>query len=176
MYPNNMMSILLNFLISVNVWSAPHPTTGTTMINQISNGHVFSQFGFQLQGRMQIPWILEQTDSKNKEFNLVYGSGRLNLKSEVVSANLQLDQYIKKYLKDYSLYGFKVSKIDNQTSANEPHIILEVEKKNDSVRAKQYFYMHKQKVLIATCTDDSESFERTAHLCQRFVDEIHWLE
>lgn len=146
------------------------------MINQISNGHVFSQFGFQLQGNVQLPWILETTDSKNKEFNLIYGSGRLNLKSEVVSQNVQLEQYVKKYLKDYNLYGFKVGQIQNGADSKDPKIVLDLEKKSNSVKAKQYFYLHKQKILIATCTDDFSSFDQTARLCQRFMDEIHWQE
>lgn len=163
------------FLFSTISFSAPHPTTGLSLINRISKGHVFSQFGFQLKGQVELPWILEVSENDAKEFNLIYGSGRLNIRSEMVSSKMHLDHYIKKYLKDYNLYGFTVAKIQNGSDESTPQVTLEIDQKNKKNKIKQVFILKNQRVLTMTCSDDDESFERTSHLCQRFIDEIQWL-
>lgn len=156
-------------------FSAPHPTTGQSLLNRLSHSPVFSQFGFRLKGNVELPWIMDNSDADTKEFNLLYGSGRLNIKSEVVSAKTELDNYIKRYLKDYNHYGFNIAKIQNGSDDLTPQIILDIEQKIKKNKLKQYFILKNQHVLTITCTDDNESFERTSHLCQRFVDEISWL-
>lgn len=166
--------VLFSFISTIS-FAAPHPTTGLSLINRISKGHVFSQFGFQLKGQVELPWILENSENENKEFNLLYGSGRMNIRSELVSSKMQLDNYIKKYLKDYNLYGFTVSKIQNGADETTPQITLEIDQKNKKNKIKQVFILKNQRVLTMTCSDDDESFERTSHLCQRFIDEIQWL-
>lgn len=167
--------LVLSLAIAFTTQAAPHPTTGLSLINRISRGHVFSQFGFQLKGQVELPWILEATSDDNKEFNLLYGSGRMNIRSEVVSSKMHLDNYIKRFLKDYNLYGFTVSKIQNGADESTPQITLEIDQKNKKNKLKQVFILKNQRVLTITCTDDDDSFERTSHLCQRFIDEIHWL-
>lgn len=171
-----MISLFLFF--GFNTFAAPHPTTGLSMINRISKGALFSQFGFELKGQVELPWILEATAEENKEFNLLYGSGRMNIRSEIVSSKMLLDNYVKRFLKDYNLYGFAVSKIQNGingTDESTPQITLEIDQKNKKNKIKQVFILKNQRVLTLTCTDDEESFERTSHLCQRFIDEIQWL-
>lgn len=155
--------------------AAPHPTTGLSLVNRISRGHVFSQFGFQLKGQVELPWILEATAADTKEFNLLYGSGRMNIRSEAVTSKTLLDNYVKRFLKDYNLYGFTVSKIQNAADDITPKITLEIDQKNKKNKLKQVFILKNQRVLTMTCTDDEDSFERTSHLCQRFIDEMQWL-
>ncbi len=170
-----LLIFFLSFVTAITTLAAPHPTTGLSLVNRISRGHVFSQFGFQLKGQVELPWILEATAADNKEFNLLYGSGRMNLRSEAVSTKMLLDNYVKRFLKDYNLYGFTVSKIKNGADETTPQITLEIDQKNKRNKLKQVFILKNQRVLTLTCTDDEESFERTSHLCQRFIDEIQWL-
>jgi hypothetical protein len=166
---------LLICLLFEVCFSAPHPTTGQSLINRLSSGPVFSQFGFQLKGQVELPWIMDASEDDAKEFNLLYGSGRLNIKTETVSAKTELGNYIKRFLKDYNHYGFSISKIQNGSDESTPQITLDIEQKNKKNKLKQYFILKNQHVLTITCTDDVESFERTSHLCQRFIDEISWL-
>lgn len=170
-----ILILVLSLVTGFTTQAAPHPTTGLSLVNRISRGHVFSQFGFQLKGQFELPWILEATADENKEFNLLYGSGRMNIRSEMVSAKMQLDNYVKRFLKDYNLYGFTVSKIQNGVDQTTPQLTLEIDQKNKKNKLKQVFILKNQRVLTLTCTDDEDSFERTSHLCQRFIDEIQWL-
>ena len=39
----------LILLICLSSYSAPHPMMGSTLINQVQNGLVFSQMGFQIK-------------------------------------------------------------------------------------------------------------------------------
>lgn len=171
----NLLVFILALSFGYNTFAAPHPTTGLSMINRISKGAMFNQFGFELKGQVELPWILEATVDDNKEFNLLYGSGRMNIRSEVVSSKMLLDNYVKRFLKDYNLYGFAVSKIQNGADDSTPQITLEIDQKNKKNKIKQVFILKNQRVLTMTCTDDDESFERTSHLCQRFIEEIQWL-
>ena len=103
-YFTRTLLITLISLYSLLSVSAPHPTTGQSLLNRLSHSPVFSQFGFQLKGNVELPWIMDNSEADAKEFNLLYGSGRLNIKSEVVSAKTELDNYIKRYLKDSHIY------------------------------------------------------------------------
>lgn len=167
--------VLLISIIGPTIFSAPHPTTGQSLLNRLSHSPVFSQFGFQLKGSVELPWIMDNSQDDAKEFNLLYGSGRLNIKSDVVPVKTELDNYIKRFLKDYNHYGFSISKIQNGSDETTPQITLDIEQKNKKNKLKQFFILKNQHVLTITCSDNNESFERTSHLCQRFVDEISWL-
>lgn len=173
------LALLLTPLFSL---AAPIPTTGSSMLNSPKWNTAFSQMGFSFK-LVSDDWIfLENPISEhqplNQEIDLglktLSESARLSLKTEVLKTKVNLDNYARKYLRDYNQYGFEVLSTRSVKINNIPAVVVDLIQKNKATQSRQVFFNSDDKVLIASCIDKTETFSLTSNMCNQLLNQFIW--
>jgi hypothetical protein len=158
------------FLFSGRVWSSTHPLTGSSIINHPDNALAFTQMGFKVSG---IPdyWQYKKTLDSGDSIEIGTPTKMLlSFHSEKVSAKTQLENYVRQYLKDYNQYGMEVAGLQSSHDS----VTIDLIQKNKATRSRQMFFHKDNTVIIATCTDDTASFDNTSKACSQILSTFQW--
>ena len=170
-------SVLLNCFMAI---AAPHPMMGSSLINKVQNGLVFSQLGFQIS---QIPtnWNLKtpinmNTDSRVLEIAPEASAAKtiLSFSAERVSPKTDLEKYVRQYLRDYNQYGFEVIGLQSLKKIGSNSVIVDLNQKNKATRSRQVFYKNNDQIVLATCLDSFDNFNKTILTCNAILDTFQW--
>ena len=177
---------MLAMTISFQIYAAPHPGMGSSALNQPQNSSVFSQMGFKLTA-LPLGWnLIESNIAPNsvdttKDFQIELGKkfsvgsnhiGRISFKFENTTKKVDLESYVKKYLRDYNQYGFDVSGLQSLREKNS--VIVDINQKNKKTRSRQMFFQNGTRVVMATCTDEFENFDKTISDCNQIFSGLIW--
>lgn len=179
------LSLIMFFSFHDMARSAPHPGMGSSIINQLHNGPLFSLMGFRLN---VVPsgWNLMSPDQNapsdpTKNFEIELGknfstvsdhTGRISFKSEQTLKKIDLETYVKKYLRDYNQYGFDVSGLQSLREKNS--VIVDINQKNKKTRSRQMFFQNGTRIVMATCVDEFDSFDKTIVECNQIFGGLSW--
>ncbi len=178
------MTAFVPFLlfISLNSFSAPHPGVGSSALNQIDKNIFFSLMGFKLNVVPEGWELLSADDSdSNKDLQIEIGKnfsmtndhiGRISFKSETTKTKVNLETYVKKFLRDYNQYGFDVSGLQSIREKNS--VIIDINQKNKKTRSRQMFFQNGTRIVTATCADEFENFEKTVADCNQIFSNFVW--
>lgn len=168
------MTIFILFLFKI-VFSATHPLTGSTIVNQAGNSMAFSQMGFKLN-TVPLNWNYNKTLSNNpNSIELGVGSKTLlTFRMETVSVKTQLERYVRQYLRDYNQYGFEVVSLQSKSKSPVPSVVVDLTQKNKATQSRQVFFFNDDKMVIATCVDDLNNFPATVALCNQVLGSFTW--
>lgn len=174
-----MKAVFLLFLMitSQQLAAAPHPLTGSSIINKPSNSLAFSQMGFALKS-VPDDWVFINTpesDTLTLEIGLA-DQPLLSFRSEVVSEKTDLERYVRRYLRDYNQYGFEVTGLQSHRKAPVPSVIVDLKQKNKTSRSRQVFFHRDNKLIIATCADQDKKFDQTLATCNRILGSFSWIQ
>lgn len=178
-YTQAMRWILFLILFPVISVAAPHPTTSSSMLNQLKSNLVFSQFGFKLNSSMP-GWTLTETtkaegNKDQKQIDLKYQTARISFSYDETKTPVNLEIYVKKFLRDYNQFGFEVSGLQSIKNNNKStSIILDLNQKNKKTRSRQVFFQNGKKIVTATCVDDFETFDRSIKDCNKVIGSFYW--
>lgn len=178
------MSYFLYLLLAMTLktHSAPHPGVGSSALNHLDKNIFYSQMGFKLNA---IPsgWnlITSPDVDPNKDLQIELGKnfstsnnlvGRISFKSEVTKTKVDLETYVKKYLRDYNQYGFDVSGLQSLREKNS--VIVDINQKNKKTRSRQMFFQNGTRIVTATCVDEFENFDKTIAECNQIFSQLSW--
>lgn len=169
-----ILKVIFFSLFSTTLSAAPHPTTSGSITNQISSGAVFSQFGFKLNYTPST-WTLTEKTTDQKQIDLKNQSARMTFTYDETKTTVNLETYVKKFLRDYNQFGFEVSglqSIKNNSASNS--IILDLNQKNKKTKGRQVFFQNGKRIVTATCVDESENYEKTAKDCNKILGSFYW--
>lgn len=156
--------------------ASPHPLAGSSIVNKPYNNLAFAQMGFKVNS-IPVSWVFNKSvDSTTSEAMELGPTGKtlLSFRLETVSAKTNLEQYVRRYLRDYNQYGFTVSGLQSLQSSRVPSVIVDLNQKNKSTRSRQVFFNRQNKLIIATCSDESAKFEATVALCNQILGTFEW--
>ena len=159
------------------VFAAPHPLTGSSIVNQPNNNLAFTQMGFKLNAVPEY-WSFNKTlESSAKTLELGPANKTLlSLRFENVPAKTNLEQYVRRFLRDYNQYGFSVAGLQSIQTGKVPSVIVDLNQKNKTTRSRQVFFNRQNKMVIATCSDETLKFDATLALCNRILGTFEWRE
>lgn len=166
-----LIPIVLMIFIAENLWAATHPLTGSSWINRPDNALAFSQMGFQISG---IPDYWQY--HKNLEGSgpiIEIGTPKkmiLSFRYERVSSKMQLETYVRQYLKDYNQYGLEVAGLQSSKGT----VTIDLIQKNKTSRSRQMFFHKNNRIIIATCTDEITNFDTTFKACNQILTTFQW--
>jgi hypothetical protein len=178
----NLVIFSLFLFFQVQSFSAPHPGVGSSVLNTLQNGSLFSQMGFKLN-TVPVGWNLvasEKSDT-SKELQIDLGKkfsitndhlGRISFKSETTQKKVDLESYVKKYLRDYNQFGFEVSSLQSMREKNS--VIVDINQKNKKTRSRQMFFQNGTRIVTATCVDEFENFDQTIKDCNLVFGGLGW--
>lgn len=171
---------LLLFLKLNVAFSAPHPLTGSSIVNSTQSNIVYSQLGFKID-LVPSGWVYRNGSEPNSK-SIEMGPSDLKQKTtlsfrlENVSKKTNLEQYVRQYLRDYNQYGFEVTSLQSNKKNLIPTVVVDLTQKNKQTKSRQVFFNQNEKLIIASCIDDFESFDRTLANCNRILATFQWLK
>lgn len=167
------MKFFFLLFLSLNVKASPHPTAGSTLLNTVQNSAVFSQLGFELN-KIPTEWQLQNPietsllamGPKNKTI--------LSFQIESTTPSTNLEKYVRQYLRDYNQYGFEVIGLQSLAKTKNNTVVVDLIQKNKTVKSRQVFYKKNSEILLATCIDNFENFDRTINTCNEVLGTLRW--
>jgi hypothetical protein len=177
-----VMIFQLFVFLSLYLQAAPHPGVGSSALNQVDKNIFFSQMGFKLNV-VPAGWELLTTadNDANKELQIEIGKnfsmtndhiGRISFKAETTKVKVDLENYVKKFLRDYNQYGFDVSGLQSLREKN--IVIVDINQKNKKTRSRQMFFQNGTRIVTATCADEFENFDKTITECNQIFGHLVW--
>ena len=169
---------LLLMSVSQMAWSAPHPMAGSSVINTPNSNLAFSMMGFKV-GQIPADWTYK-TGLDDSNMAIEIGSrdekskAALNFHIENVAKKTSLEQYVRQYLRDYNQYGFEVVGLQSMKKNTIPSVVVDLTQKNKKTRSRQVFFIQDQKVVVASCLDQFESFDKTVYICNQILSSFQW--
>lgn len=175
-----MRLFVISFLFAVftqtATQAAPFPTTGSSLVNSPKWNTVFSQMGFSFK-LVSDEWVFIQSPSKNQidlGFRTLSDTARLSLKTENYKSAVNLENYVKKYLRDYNQYGFEVLSTKTEKIGQQNAIVIDLLQKNKLTQSRQIFLTAGNKITIASCIDKTDYFTMTSNMCNQLLNTYNW--
>lgn len=169
---------VIAFLFQGFVWAAPHPMAGSSIINKPTQNLAFSMMGFKVSS---VPenWTYKSgvTDT---DVSIEMGpqdpqsKASLSFHIENITKKTSLEQYVRQYLRDYNQYGFEVIGLQSIKKNVVPSVIVDLTQKNKQTRSRQVFFLQNQKVVVASCIDRFENFDKTVYTCNQILGSFQW--
>ncbi len=172
------MSILFLILYSAITQSSTHPLTGSSMINNAQGSVAYSMMGFNV-GAIPSGWVYK-TAGEDSNVSIQMGPAEekskatLSFHLEKIAKKLSLEQYVRQYLRDYNQYGFEVTSLQSNKKNAVPSVIVDLTQKNKQTRSRQVFFLQNEKVIIASCSDEFEKFDKTIASCNQILGSFQW--
>lgn len=174
---NLMNMLILLFSLTSNLFAAPHPTTGSSAVNFIQNNTVFSQLGFKLT-YLPTDWKLaadsDQSGSESKMITVQKQNSFINFEIEETKTVVDLEKFVRRYLKDYNQFGFELSEQESHKDEKKTYIVLEAFQKNKKTKTRQFFFQNVKKIATITCIGEFEHFDKTKQVCNSIVNSLVW--
>ena len=98
----------------------------------------------------------------------------LSFRLEAVNPKTSLEPYVRQYLRDYNQYGFEVTGLQSLNRNEVDFVIVDLNQKNKATKTRQLFFHNKEKMVIATCTDDTARFDNTVKICNSILSTFKW--
>ncbi len=175
-----MKSIFALLFLSSMTLAAPHPTTSSSLVNLPSSSIAFSQFGFKLNYIPNHWHLTENTTSENnssqKQIDLKNQTARISFNYDETKNNVNLEVYVRRFLRDYNQFGFEVSGLQSiKNSSNKvTSVVLDINQKNKKTKSRQVFFQNGKKIVTATCIDDIENFDQSTKDCNKILGSFYW--
>ena len=178
----------LPFLLILPVQSlaTPIPAMGSSALVSPSNGFLFHLRGFHLT-KGQTNWNYQlgelipgtTTPEISVRFQSPISNGFLAIKTETLTSPMTVEAYAKKWIRDYSYYGFDVlgAKAFAQGEAqNKTHgYVVDLAHAKKAKQIRQVIFVKEKTAVILTCADDKIQFTNTLVNCNNILKTFSWL-
>lgn len=160
-------------------FATPFPGMGSSVLVQPESGVYLASRGYTINIAGS-NWLPQQADPRE------IGMDGLSLKQEAQSVSLtlklesypektQFEQYAKKWMKEYSQYGFEVLGYKQIKLNGNDTLYVDLIHKNSDQQLRQVLIRDPQKkVAIFTCKDQRSHFESKLAECNKIVSSFKW--
>lgn len=187
-FKKNITLSILFLLISKNLKASPFPLMASSIINTIQNNLVVSQMGFKIQNIPQ-NWVIKNNfDDSSK--SIIMGlpqnnnitesktdpktTASLSFRYDSISIKTNLEQHVRQFLRDYNQYGFEVINLQSNKKSKIPTVIVDLNQKNKKTRSRQVFFSQNENLIIATCLDNYDDFDKFILICNKILNDFEW--
>lgn len=175
---------LMIFLVqSLTAFATPYPGMGTSVLVDPQLGLFLTSRGYQVKTE-GTQWIavadpeqslLESVHYQLKIADNKTSSASLALKIDEMGSAQKLDQYAKKWIKEYSQFGFEILGSQNTQISGQNSLVIDLIQKNQTQQIRQVLIQNKQKIAIFTCRDQKAEFTKTLPACNQVMRSFRWL-
>lgn len=169
--------LVLSSLFFSTSQAAIMPLTGSSLVNQPQSSTALSQMGFQIKN-IPTGWNYKNPVSADLAVlelrpDITNSKAVLSFRTETVSEKTDLEKYVRQYLRDYNQYGFEVTGLQSVKS-NLNSVVVDLNQKNKATRSRQVFYKKDNKIVLVTCLDEFEQFNKTILICNSVLNTFQW--
>jgi hypothetical protein len=174
--------LFFSFAIPSMLYAAPHPGMGSSRLVAPELGLFWKRQGFQLQTGAS-GWELASPmgDSVDNKVRYVRPAGESEIASmavqiETLKSELTLENYAKKWMRDYVNYGFDVLGTQAFTQNKAKGLVVDLIHKKTDQQLRQILFLKNKKVVILTCRDFHKTFQQTLIGCNHISRTFEWSE
>lgn len=179
------IQVLLSVCLLIpKAYGAPIPATSTSLLTNPEKGIFFTSKGFRL-GTEGTEWRLQEDNSLNKgegtsswRFNSAKSpTATVNLKTDYLKADLTLEAYAKRWMRDYSQLGMDVLGTRAfAVKAGNRGIVIDLLQPKKKLQLRQAVFLKNKSVVILTCSDEQGQVENLISECNRLIKNFSWAE
>lgn len=168
------LGCLLNS-VAYKALAAPHPASGSSALVAPQKGLFLIPQGFLVKTE-NTHW---QLAGESKDQKLRYSQGKnssalLSIQTENLKTDMKIEDYAKRWMKDYSLYGFDVlgSKLFNHNG--QKALVMDVLQRKQKQQVRQVLFLNNKKVVILTCQEQEKKFNQILADCNQVARSFEW--
>lgn len=175
-----MKLILLIVFISLQSFASPHPGASTSILTDLNKGYFLKFHGFDIQLDSS-DWGIK-SNSKPMDYvfllkkNLPQFTGQFSLKIFENTKKANLETNTKKWLKEYSQFGFEILGTKTFTQNNQKGVVIDLFQSSKIKQTRQIIFQNDKQLAIFTCQDTEKSFKNTLSLCNQLIKNFRWIE
>lgn len=170
------LALSLVFLLSglaLNAFGSPFPATGSALLSP-EKGLFFISRGFRLSA--QKGWVMEDPLTLTSP---QHPSAKFSIKEDTLPTDLTLETYAKRWMKDYTSYGFDF--LGSRPFANPglghqmmKGLVVDLLHKSSDKQLRQVIFLKKRQAVILTCVDQKSEFDKTLTDCNQMIRSFEW--
>ena len=177
-----MKHLLLFILFSSVAAAAPIPGTSSSPLVSAQPGLFLSPKGFRMNSA-QTAWIQSSPPKHIPSLVTVYrspvpASGQqpaLTVRVDDLRQTQSLKVYVKKWMKDYSRFGFEVLTAKPIKIGESQAFLLDIVSRETHKQLRQVVFLKDKTAVTLTCRDGRESFSKTVQDCNEIVKTFEWV-
>jgi hypothetical protein len=174
-----MLWIFSSFILALSSWAAPFP--GSPLVAE-KPGAFYSTRGFRLNSA-QTAWIQQVPPKYIPSLVTIYKSPTpfngqqpaLTVRVDDLRRPLNLKTYVKKWMKDYTRFGFEVLTAKPIKINENQAFLLDIVSRETQKQLRQVVFLREKTAVILTCRDGRESFAKTVQDCNEIVKTFEWV-
>jgi hypothetical protein len=173
---------VLTFFFSLSSWAAPFPATSSSPLVSDKPGSFYSTKGFRLNSA-QTAWIQSAPPKYIPSLVTIYKSPSpfngqqpaLTVRVDDLRHPLALKAYVKKWMKDYTRFGFEVLTAKPVKVNENQAFLLDIVSRETQKQLRQVVFLREKTAVILTCRDGRESFAKTVLDCNEIMKTFEWV-
>ncbi|MFN7262810.1 MAG: hypothetical protein ACK5RO_07925 [Pseudobdellovibrionaceae bacterium] len=155
--------------------SSPHPATATSALIDPQKGLYFLTQGFRLPVKGS-DWV---TSNQENEQGVLFelksrSSARFSVRWEAQATSPTLESYAKKWMRDYSSYGFDLLGTKTFTENQNRGLLIDVLHRKSNLQMRQVVFMQSPRLVVLTCSDEKVHFDSTLSQCNQLIRNFSW--
>jgi hypothetical protein len=170
-----ILSLLLAPFIAL---AAPIPFTSTSLLTSEKSGIYRSPLGFTIHAGNS-GWQAASPTVKNDFVVATYKStndaSALTVRVDEIKKPISLDEYSKKWLKDYPRFGFDVLTAKKVRVGSEVAYMLDFVSPENKKQLRQILFVKNKNAVTLTCRGDQTDFSKTVRSCNEIIRNFRWL-
>lgn len=168
------------FLIPIAGYAAPSPGAGSSLLVAPETGLFWRREGFQLKTG-KTGWTLASPELEEEAGIIRYlrpnsKTGSLAVKTEMLKADLTLENYAKRWMKDYSNYGFELLGSQTFSQNGTKALVVDLLHRKSEQQLRQILFLKNKKAVVLTCKDQQKNFQQTIVGCNQISKSFEWVE
>lgn len=171
---------LFFFIIPLGAAAAPAPGMGSSILSSLKQSVFTRAQGFQVQ--------IEDTTWKAPEVNMAnnwldgqltfksqtHPEAKLNLRHEQLHRATSLENYAKKWMRDYTGYGFEILGTRGFTQDKTRGLVVDLKQNAKNQMLRQVLFIQDQKVVLFTFADTQENFSKSLSDFNNVIRSFSW--
>lgn len=177
-----LFSLFLLASFSSLVCAAPIPGTSSSPLVSGQAGLFYSPKGFRIHSA-QTAWVQSVPPKNIPSLVTIYKSPlpqngqqpALTVRVDDLRQVQPLKTYVKKWMKDYSRFGFEVLTAKPIKIKDTQAFLLDILSRETQKQLRQVVFMKDKTAVILTCRDARDSFAKTVQDCNEIVKTFEWI-
>ncbi|MEK6554888.1 MAG: hypothetical protein AABZ31_06600 [Bdellovibrionota bacterium] len=170
--------IMVGFILSaLPALAAPIPFTSSSQLISEKNGIYRSPLGFSIHAGTS-GWKPAAPTVKNDFVVATYksdvDSSALTVRIDEIKKPITLDEYSKKWLKDYPRFGFDVLTAKKVRVGKEIGYMLDFVSPENKKQLRQILFVKNKNAVTLTCRGEQVGFSKTVRQCNEIIRNFKW--
>jgi hypothetical protein len=178
-----MKSLVILLLgLSGGAMAAPIPGTSSSPLVSAQPGLFYSSRGFRIDAA-QTAWVQSRPPKSIPSLVTVYrapvaANGQqpaLSVRVDDLRQPQSLKSYVKKWMKDYSRFGFEVLTAKPIKIGVSQAFLLDIVSRETQKQLRQVVFVKEKTAVTLTCRDGRDSFAKTVQDCNEIMRTFQWV-